>query len=122
MLVTLSIWALGEAVWVVFLGGQLPTTYVAAHWDTAWVGLDIAQIVAMVLALCAGWRRSRLAPLFIINASTLMLADVWFDITTARVGGIVVSVCTAGIEVPFAVLLWVIAVRALSHHAPQRRT
>jgi hypothetical protein len=103
-----------EIVWTIFLGLGLPRRYVADHWDLAWVGIDLAEIVMMFLTAWAAWRRRALFILFATVSATLFLIDAWFDITTARRGDVWQSGLVAvGWEIPFAFVLYWIAGRAI---------
>jgi len=98
-----------EVAWTVYLGWRLPRHYVAHHWDLAWVGLDVAEILMLVGAAWAAWRRRAVLILFSIASATLLLLDAWFDVTTASHGGFWESFILAiVVEVPSAAaLLWV---------------
>jgi hypothetical protein len=101
--------ALLEAAWVVYIAIRLPRHYSANHWDLAWVGLDVAQVLMVLLAAWAAWRRRALLIIFATSAATLLVLDAWFDVTTARGGDFEVSLVLALVfEIPFAIgLLWV---------------
>jgi hypothetical protein len=101
--------ALLETAWIVYVGVRLPRHYVANHWDLAWVGLDVAQVVMLLASAWAAWRRRALLILFATSSGTLMVLDAWFDVTTARGGDFDQSLILAlAIEIPFALgLFWV---------------
>ena len=101
--------ALLETAWIAYLGVRLPRHYVANHWDLAWVGLDVAQVVMLLLSAWAAWRRRARLILFATSSGTLMVLDAWFDVTTARGGDFDQSLVLAlALEVPFALgLFWV---------------
>ena len=109
LLTTLITGAAIEVLWTVYLGWRLPRHYVAHHWDLAWVGLDVAEILMLVGAAWAAWRRRAVLILFSIASATLLLLDAWFDVTTAGHGGFTESLILAlVVEVPSALaLLWV---------------
>jgi hypothetical protein len=110
--------ALLETAWTIYLGWRLPRHYVANHWDLAWVGLDVAQIVMLLLATWAAWRGRALLILFASAAGTLLLVDAWFDVTTARHGGFMQSLIFAlAIEIPSAVALFWITWRTIKQLA-----
>ena len=102
-----------EVVWTIFLGFHLPRHYVANHWDMAWVGIDVMEIVLLIVTAWLAWR---VKPQFIILASvtgTVLLFDAWFDVTTARRGDVVQSAWLAGVtEIPIAAVLFWSAWRA----------
>ncbi|MBW4030172.1 MAG: hypothetical protein HIU57_05770 [Acidobacteria bacterium] len=108
--------ALAEGVWTVYVGIDLPRHYVANHWDVAWVGLDVAQIIMLAGTAWAGWRRTNLMVVFATSAATLLMIDAWFDVTTARRGDQVQGIVLAGlVEVPSALILTWVALRVLRH-------
>jgi len=95
--------------WCLYLAATLPSRAIAEHWSVAWAGLDAAQ------ALCAGFtvfllRRHRpQASLTATLGAGLLLADAWFDVTTAAPGAdqLQAVLAAALIEGPLAVLaLW----------------
>jgi len=109
LLSALTLAAVVETVWTIYIGWRLPRDYVANHWDLAWVGLDATQVVMLLACAWAAWRRRAVLILFASISATLLLVDAWFDVTTARQGDVVVSVIVAGlVEVPSAIaLFWV---------------
>ncbi len=115
VLTLLTTGALLETAWTVYLGWRLPRHYTANHWDLAWVGLDSAQVVMLLLAAWAAWRRRAVLILFSCAAGTLLLVDAWFDVTTARYDEISQSFLVLAVEVPSALLLFWIA-----HHVVRR--
>lgn len=114
VLAALTVGAIGEIGWTIFLGLRLPPHYVARHWDLAWVGLDVFEILMLFSSAWAAWRqRALLIPLSSVTA-TLFALDAWFDVTTAGRGDVLESALLAGlIEVPAALVLWWISLRAL---------
>jgi hypothetical protein len=112
----LTLGALTEMIWTIYVAYELPRHYVADHWDVAWVGLDAAQILMLSASAWAAWRRNTLLVIFATASATLLVIDAWFDVTTARHGDLTQGIMLAGIvEVPSAlVLLWV-AYRGLRH-------
>ncbi|MGD0053975.1 MAG: hypothetical protein ABSC34_00870 [Acidimicrobiales bacterium] len=114
LLTLLTSAALAEIAWTIYLGWRLPRHYVANHWDLAWVGLDVAQILMLLLAAWAAWRGRALLILFASSAGTLLLLDAWFDVTTARHGDLLQSVLLAlVVEVPSAIALFWITWRSV---------
>jgi len=110
--------ALLETAWTIYIGWRLPRHYVANHWALAWVGLDVAQIFMLLLCAWAAWRGRALLILFASSAGTLLLVDAWFDVTTARNGGIVQSLLLAlVVEIPSAIVLFFITWRAVKELA-----
>jgi len=112
----LTLGALTETAWTIYVGVELPRHYVANHWDVAWVGLDAAQVLMLGAATWSAWRRSTTLVIFATSSATLLLLDAWFDVTTARLGDVAQGILLATlVEIPSAlVLLWV-AHRGLRH-------
>jgi len=102
----LTILIVFEAVYLVILGWKLPRHYVAAHWDFAWVGIDLMEVAALVGVVVSAARRHRSFNLFTAVAGTLFLVDAWFDVTAARRATVWGSWAEAVAEVPFALVLW----------------
>ncbi len=118
LLTLLATAALVETAWTIYIAWRLPRHYVANHWDLAWVGLDIAQVIMLLLAAWAAWRGRALLILFATAAGTLLLVDAWFDVTTARNGGFAQSVLFAfAIEIPAAIALFLITWRTIKELA-----
>jgi hypothetical protein len=114
LLTLLASAAVLETGWTIYLGWRLPRHYVANHWDLAWVGLDVAQIILLLLSAWAAWRGRALLILFASSAGTLLLLDAWFDVTTARNGGFMESLVLAVfLEVPSAIALFWITWRSV---------
>jgi hypothetical protein len=108
--------------WLVVLGTQLPDVATAWHWSVAWTGLDSLEALCL---LGTGWLMARQDPrccLAATAAATLIVADAWFDVTTAAPG---VSEATAIAmaafpELPVASLCAFLALRTLRRHQPDR--
>lgn len=114
LLTLLTSAALAETAWTIYLGWRLPRHYVANHWDLAWIGLDVAQIIMLLLAAWAAWRGRALLILFASSAGTLLVLDAWFDVTTARHGDFTQSLVLAlVVEVPSAIALFWITWRSI---------
>jgi hypothetical protein len=113
LFVLLTAAAITELLWVIYLGWTLPRHYVANHWEVAWVGLDVAEIVMLLATAWAATRQRAVVIPFSIALATLLVVDAWFDVTTARRGAFLQSVLLAVFaEIPLAVLLLWIAWRA----------
>jgi len=101
--------------WIIVLGLTLPRRYVAAHWNLAWIGFDLALLTGLASTAWAAWRRRAVVVLFATATATLMFADAWFDVTTARSRDLWVSVLQAVfVEVPFAIFLIYVVVTVLN--------
>src|ERR671936_770397 len=59
--------------WVLWLTVTLPSRHVSEHWDAAWVGLDVAEILAFALTAFAAWRRKPWLQASAAAAGTLLL-------------------------------------------------
>ncbi len=113
VLTMLTVGALAETAWTVYLGWRLPRHYVTNHWDLAWVGIDSVQVLMLLLAAWAAWRRRAVLILFVSISGTLLLVDAWFDVTTARYGDFDQAALSLLIEVPAALVLFWIAHRTV---------
>ena len=102
--------------WIIVLGLTLPKRYNAAHWDLAWIGFDVALLIGLGATAWAAWRRRAIIVIFATITATLMCADAWFDITTARSSDLGVSVVQAVfVELPFACFLFYVVVRVIRY-------
>ncbi len=103
------------AAWIVVLALQLPKVYDAEHWDLAWVGFDVGLLIGLAATAWAAWRRRAIIVLFATSTATLLVADAWFDVTTARSRDVTLSAVQAAfVEIPAAIFLMYIVVRVLS--------
>ncbi|WP_189057696.1 hypothetical protein [Longimycelium tulufanense] len=98
--------------WMVVLAVELPKAVdVPRNWTLAWLGLD--GLIAVGLATTA-WlaryrdERTRLAA---VATGTLLIADAWFDVCTASLGGELACAVTLalGAELPLALLCLLLA-------------
>ena len=97
-----------ETLWVIYLSVRLPRHYVANHWDLAWIGLDTAQVIFLLLTAWAAWRRRAVLVWYANVCGMLLLVDAWFDVTTARYRDLGQSLAFLAVEIPSAVfLLWI---------------
>ena len=69
--------------WVVVLVQALPSAHRAAHWDVAWAGFDVGLAAALVAVAVAAWRRSAWLEGAATATAALLVADAWFDVSTA---------------------------------------
>lgn len=112
----LVIGAILETAWTVYIGFILPRQYSANHWDLAWVGLDLLQVSMLIGVAWAAWHRRQVLVVFATACATLLVMDGWFDLTTARRGGVFQSLLLAVIvEIPFALIMLWVALRSLYH-------
>ncbi|MFC0042161.1 hypothetical protein [Actinomadura rayongensis] len=100
--------------WACALAARLPATAEAAHWATAWTGLDLmiaAGFVATGTLLRRGDPRHALTA---AGTAALLAADAWFDVLTAAPGAdrTVAITLAAVAEIPLAALCCALALRA----------
>ena len=108
LMFVLATGAVLETLWVAYLALRLPRHYEANHWDVAWVGLDSAQVVFLLLTAWAAWRRRAVLVWFANACAILLFVDAWFDVTTARYRDLGQSLASLIIEVPSALfLMWI---------------
>jgi hypothetical protein len=100
--------------WVVLLVVLLPSAHLAAHWDVAWAGFDVALALLLCSVAVAARRRSPWLEGAATATATLLFADAWFDILTSSTQAeLVVSLVEAVfVELPLAILCLVLARRA----------
>jgi hypothetical protein len=104
------------ALWTAYLAWRLPPLYHANHWDLAWVGFDVAQILMLIGTAWAAWRRRLIIILFAICAAMLFVTDAWFDIVTATGADFTRSVMSAVlVALPSAAVLFYVARRAVQN-------
>ncbi len=103
------------AAWTGYLAVSLPRFYRAGSWRGAWVGFDIALLVAFAVAGWAAWRRRQLLIMSLIVLATRLLCDAWFDVVLdVRTPGFWDAVASAlAVEVPLAIIAIVMARRLL---------
>lgn len=91
--------------WVVYLGFSLPARQVSHHYDAAWVGFDVFELIALGATGYLALRRSRYLALAAASAATLLVCDAWFDVLTSSRHEMLESVVLAAvIELPLAVV------------------
>ena len=100
--------------WMVILGLSLPATESAQHWSLAWIGLDLMETAGLAVT---GWlvlHRDIRVRMAASAAAAFLLADAWFDITTAQPDWDVVqaTVLAAFVELPLAAVCVALAVTA----------
>ncbi|MCW2919685.1 MAG: hypothetical protein JWN52_7753 [Actinomycetia bacterium] len=96
----------GLAVWTGYLAMSLPPQSVSPHYNIAWAGFD-ALLAGLVLTTAwLAYRRSPQVASTSAATAALLLADAWFDVTTAAPGWplLAAALLAAFIELPAAVL------------------
>ena len=82
----LGLVAIGLVPWILYLTFTLPSRHITFHYDTAWIGFDVALFASFAASAWAAFRGSRwLVPLAAVTG-TMLLCDAWFDIVTSRSG------------------------------------
>jgi len=92
------------AAWIGVLAATLPRYYRAGDWRGAWVGFDIALLLAFAATGWAAWRRRQILIICLVVLATLLCCDAWFDVVLdARTRGFELSLLSAIlIELPLA--------------------
>jgi hypothetical protein len=96
----------GLVVWTGYLAISLPTHSVSAHYNIAWTGFDTLLAVLVLATAWFAYRRSPRVASTSAATAALLLADAWFDITTAAPGRPLLAaiLLAAFIELPAAAL------------------
>lgn len=91
--------------WIVYLGFSLPSREESSHYDIAWVGFDVLELLALGATGYLALRRSRFLALPSSCAATLLVVDAWFDVLTSPRHELIQSIVLAVvIEIPLAVV------------------
>jgi hypothetical protein len=89
--------------WIVYLGFSLPSRQVSRHYDVAWVGFDVFELITLSATGYLALRRSRYLALASASAATLLICDAWFDVLTSPRHQLLQSIVLAVvIELPLA--------------------
>jgi hypothetical protein len=104
VLAVIIVCCVGLAIWTGVLAVTLPRFYRAGGWRGAWVGFDIALLLAFAATGWAAWRRRQLLIICLVVLATLLCCDAWFDVVLdAHTKGFWLSLLTALIvELPLA--------------------
>ena len=70
--------------WIGLLVVSLPCHYSARHWGIAWAGFDAGLALALGVTAYAARLRAPWLDRAAVAAGTLLIADAWFDVVTAR--------------------------------------
>jgi hypothetical protein len=106
LLVIITASAIALVPWIIDLAVSLPHRYVANHWKLAWVGFDLILLAFLGATAWLGWHRRQLVLLTSFTTGVLLCCDAWLDVLTARRGDLPLSLLSACIEIPLAVLLF----------------
>jgi hypothetical protein len=95
------------AAWIGVLAVTLPSRYSAGGWRGAWVGFDVALLLAFASVAWTAWRGKQLLIVCLIVTATLLCCDAWFDLTLDwGTGGFYFSLLSAVVaELPLAILM-----------------
>lgn len=97
--------------WTFYLALTLPEVHLSRGWDTTWVGFDIILAVFLGLTAYFAWRQRFLLVVSASGAGALLIADAWFDVTTAgRVDRRWSTLSALLVELPLAAFLLTISV------------
>jgi hypothetical protein len=95
------------AGWIGVLAVTLPSRYSSGGWRGAWVGFDVALLLAFASVAWTAWRGKQLLIVCLIVTATLLCCDAWFDLTLDwGTSGIWFSLLSAVFaELPLAILM-----------------
>ena len=95
------------AAWIGVLAVTLPSRYSSSGWRGAWVGFDVALLLAFASVAWTAWRGKQLLIVCLIVTATLLCCDAWFDLTLDwGTSGFWFSLLSALVaELPLAILL-----------------
>jgi hypothetical protein len=101
--------------WTGYLAVSLPQRSISDHYRATWVGFDLALIVVLARIGWLAYRRNPHVVLMAAAGATMLVADAWFDITTAAPGAARLhALLSAGLlELPSAALCALLARRGL---------
>jgi hypothetical protein len=96
--------------WIVFLATRLPENHRSHEWRTAWVGFDIALVLAFAATAWFGWRGRQVVITALVVTAVLLLCDTWFDVVLSWGGRGQWSAVVAAVlvEIPLAVYMLVV--------------
>jgi hypothetical protein len=101
------------AGWIAVLMLTLPKHYTAGHWRGAWVGFDLALLMAFAATAWAAWRERQALIILLTVTGTLLCCDAWFDVIldlgTRNIWESVASAALA--ELPLAFIMFTAARR-----------
>lgn len=66
--------------WSIYLMISLPRSYSTRHYDLAWAGFDVLELLALGATAYLGLRRRQAMIGTAVAAATLLVCDAWFDI------------------------------------------
>lgn len=106
--------------WVFYLSYTLPASARDAHWALAWVGLDSCEALGTLATGRFLARRDNRCALIATATAVLLVADAWFDLTSAAPGAdlMAAAAMAAFAEIPIAVVCTLLALRVLRSPFP----
>lgn len=89
--------------WIVYLGYSLPSRQLSPHYNIAWAGFDVLELIALGATGYFALRRSRSLAISAAAAATLLVTDAWFDVMTSSRHHVAQAIVLAVvIELPLA--------------------
>ena len=103
--------AVGLSAWVFELGAVLQGQAMVRNWSSVWVGLDILEIIGLVMTAILLRRHSAHVPSVAGATAAMFALDAWFDVLTAAAGSSWYESLASAVfgEIPLAVLLAAVA-------------
>jgi hypothetical protein len=102
------------------LANSLPLRHLELldHWQFLWIGYDLVMALVFLVSGILLWLRSPWVAMTVSAAGTMLLADAWFDVLTARgTRQLATSVTLAAfLEIPMALICFYIAGRYVRHY------
>jgi hypothetical protein len=112
--------AIGLIPEILRLANSLPLRHLELldHWKFLWVGYDLVMALVFMVSGILLWLRSPWVAMTVSAAGTMLLADAWFDVLTARgTRQLATSVTLAAfLEIPMALICFYIAGRYVRHY------
>ena len=69
--------------WIIYLGYSLPSRQLSPHYNIAWAGFDVLELIALGTTGYFALRRSLSLAISAAAAATLLVVDAWFDVMTS---------------------------------------
>ncbi len=106
VLIVIAVCCVLLAAWTGLLAATLPMQYRAGGWRGAWVGFDVALLVALAATGWAAWHGRQVLIMCLTVVATLLMCDAWFDVVLdVRTRGFGMSLMSAlAVELPLAIL------------------
>ena len=109
--------------WVALLTAQLHGGATRRSLGSSWIGLDLIEIVGLLVVGSMLRRRHRATSPVAAATAAVLILDAWFDLmsSTPRLAYVQSLLLAFLIEIPFAVLLICVASQTLAWAAPSDR-